>query len=358
MKSPKRVLILISILIAAILISGVIYLNHIRTRAIPDYSEDVDLERLREEVVVFRDSLGIPHIYASNDLDLYRTAGYVMAQDRLWQMDLMRRVTTGRLSEVLDPGLVDTDQLFRALEIPAKSERVMAATDPVIVACVEAFSDGINQFMEGHPKKLPFEFTLLGYKPEPWEPIHTFNLIGYMAWDLSWGAGQEIALFKLQQVISDTLLMELLPDNGYQGPPVFPEFKAGGGIPEMASFIDRGTKAIREMGLQVFQASNNWAVSGARSETGFPIMANDMHLGLMAPGIWYQMHHVVEGGLNVSGVVLPGAPFVIAGHNEDIAWGMTNVMVDDVDFYLETIHPEDTNQYLLDGVWKEMRGVE
>ncbi len=358
MKLFKKIATIILILLVLLLAGGMIFLNNLKTRAVPDYNENVDLENLTDPVTVYRDSLGIPHIYAANDLDLYRTVGYVMAQDRLWQMDLMRRITQGRLSEVLDPGLVNADHLFRALDFSAKSELVLSKTDPEIVACLQAYSDGVNQYIDRNQKKLSFEFALLGYKPEPWEPVHTVNLIGYMAWDLASGWGSEIGLYKMQQVLSDTLFRELLPDMKYHSTPVFPEYMSSGKSLEMQSYMDDAIRIVNELGLQVFEASNNWAVSGTKSETGMPLMANDMHLGLMSPGIWYQMHHVVEGKVNVTGVVLPGAPYVIAGHNEDISWGMTNVAVDDMDFYLETVNPEDSNQYLLNGEWKNMKLVE
>jgi len=358
MKIFKRVLTVLIAVIVLALAAGMIYLNSLKTRAVPDYNADVDLENLTESVTVYRDSFGIPHIYANNEPDLYRTIGYVMAQDRLWQMDLLRRITTGRLSEVLDPGLVNADQLFRALDFSAKSQLVLSKTDPEMLTCIEAFSDGINQFIEQNRKNLSFEFTLLGYEPDPWEPLHTANLIGYMAWDLASGWGTEMALYKMQQVLEDTLFRELLPNMKYQSTPVFPDFMTANDDLELQSCMDDAIGIVEKLGLQVFEASNNWAVSGTRSETGMPLMANDMHLGLMAPGIWYQMHHVVEGKLNVTGVALPGAPYVIAGHNEDIAWGMTNVAVDDIDFYLETINPKDSNQYLLDGQWMDMKVVE
>jgi len=143
----------------------------------------------------------------------------------------------------------------------------------------------------------------------------------------------------------------------FQDIPVFPEFMSSDPGLELQSAMTDAIGIIDELGLQVFEASNNWAVAGKKSETGMPIMANDMHLSLMSPGIWYQMHQVIEGKLNVTGVSLPGAPFIVAGHNEDIGWGMTNVTVDDLDFYLETINPADSNQYLLDGEWKDMRIV-
>ena len=392
MKLLKKIVTIVFVVILLAVSAGVIYMNIIKKRAVPDYNAGLDLERLTGEVTVYRDSMGMPHIYAGNEPDLYRTVGYLMAQDRLWQMDLMRRITTGRLSEVLDPGLVDADQLFRALDFTGKSELVLSQTDPEIITCLEAFADGVNQFIEKNPRKRPFEFSLLGYDPEPWELVHTANLIGYMSWDLSSGWGSEIALYKLQQVLPDTLFRELIPDLKYHDTPVFPDYMTPDSppdslpeiksffhemtsdippevlsllnnvtpdsLPELVSFLDDALDFLRDNGLMVFSGSNNWAISGSRSETGMPLMSNDMHLGLMAPGIWYPMHHVVEGKLNVTGVVLPGAPYVICGHNEDIAWGMTNVAVDDTDFYLETINPEDTNQYLLDGHWVDMKLVE
>jgi penicillin amidase len=357
MKILKRILTILLVVIVLAVAGGMIFLNSVKRRAVPDYNATVDLDNLSAPVTVFRDSLGIPHIYAGNEEDLYRTVGYVMATDRLWQMDLMRRITTGRLSEVLDPGLVEADRLFRALEFTKKSRQVIARTDPEILRCMEAFTDGINQFIKQNQKKLSFEFTMLGYKPDLWELEHTFNLIGYMAWDLSSGWNTDMALYKIQQVVSDTLFSELLPDMKYHTIPVFPDFMLSDGSLEMQSAMNDAIGIIETLGLQVFEASNNWAVSGKKSETGMPIMANDMHLGLMSPGIWYQMHQVIEGKLNVTGVALPGSPYIIAGHNEDIAWGMTNVTVDDLDFYLETINPADSNQYLLDGQWQDMRIV-
>jgi penicillin amidase len=357
MKILKRVLTIIVVVIVLAVAGGLIFLNSVKTRALPDYNAGVDLENLSAPVTVFRDSLGIPHIYADNEEDLYRTVGYVMAQDRLWQMDLLRRITTGRLSEVLDPGLVEADLLFRALEFTKKSHLIIENTDPEILRTMEAFTDGVNQFIEQNQKKLSFEFTMLGYKPDPWELVHSFNLVGYMAWDLSSGWNTDMALYKIQQVVSDTLFRELLPDLNFQEIPVFPKFMSSDNTLELQSAMPDAIGIIDQLGLQVFKASNNWAVSGKKSETGMPIMANDMHLGLMSPGIWYQMHHVIEGKLNVTGVVLPGAPGIIAGHNEDIGWGMTNVTVDDLDFYLETINPADSNQYLLDGEWQDMRIV-
>ena len=355
MKLFRRILQAILLLIIVAIISGTIFLNHLKKRAIPDYGEPVNLENLQEEVTVYRDSLAIPHVYAKNEQDLYRVVGYLTAQDRLWQMDLRRRITMGRLSEIFGPDMISADQMFRAFDFSGKSRRVLAQTDPEILRCLEAYTDGVNQFINKNRKNRPFEFTMLGYRPEPWTTIHTANLIGYMAWDLTSGWNTDMTLHKLSAILSDTLLQELTPRMDIHRTKVFPGTLPNEELLTMESPMEEAVKAIEKLGLQVFRASNNWAVSGKKSKTGMPLLANDMHLGFMSPGIWYQMHQVVEGELNVTGVVLPGQPYVICGHNEEIAWGMTNLTVDNLDFYLETINPEDSGQYRLNGRWLDMR---
>ena len=356
MKTFRRILLAVILLIAVVAVVGMLVLNNIRNRAIPDYAENMDLDNLTEEVTVIRDSLAIPHVYAQNEEDLYRVVGYITAQDRLWQMDLMRRITTGRLSEIFGEDMLTADQMFRAFGFSQKSEKVLKETDPEIVKCLNAYTDGVNQFIEKNQKKLSFEFALLGYKPEKWTVVHTTNLIGYMAWDLTSGWSADMAIYKIAQVVDEALLKELMPwDNDFKTRYVFPDYMEEHPRLVENTTLEQTVHTIDKLGLQVFEGSNNWAVSGEKSETGMPLLANDMHLGFMSPGIWYQMHHVVEGKLNVTGVVLPGQPYVICGHNEDIAWGMTNLTVDNLDFYLETVNPEDTNQYKLNGRWVDMR---
>ncbi len=355
MKLFRRILQALLLLLIVAIISGTIFLNHLKKRAIPDYGEPVNLENLQEEVTVYRDSLAIPHVYAKNEQDLYRVVGYLTAQDRLWQMDLLRRITMGRLSEIFGPDMISADQMFRAFDFSGKSHRVLEKTDPEILRCLEAYTDGVNQYINKNRKNRPFEFTMLGYRPEPWTTIHTANLIGYMAWDLTSGWNTDMTLHKLSAMLSDTLLQELTPRMDIHRTTVFPGTLPNEELLTMESPMEEAVQAIEKLGLQVFRASNNWAVSGKKSKTGMPLLANDMHLGFMSPGIWYQMHQVVEGELNVTGVVLPGQPYVICGHNEEIAWGMTNLTVDNLDFYLETVNPEDSGQYRLNGRWLDMR---
>ncbi|HPE75024.1 MAG TPA: penicillin acylase family protein [Draconibacterium sp.] len=349
MKTLKRVLIGVLILAGVIIVSGFYLLHYIKTAAIPDYSKDIQIEGLSAEVNILRDSLGIPHIYTNNETDLYRAVGFAMAQDRLWQMDLLRRVTQGRLSEILGKDLVKTDILMRALRIQEKSEKILEKSTPEIIHALEAFSEGVNVYMANQP--LPPEFKILGYTPEPWKPVHSVNLIGYMSWDLTSGWGTELLIHQLQGKVSENQIAQLIPKTEYQETAVFRDFNSSE-IKIGETILSAGNQ-LEELGAQIFYGSNNWAVSGKKSKTGKPLLANDMHLGLLSPGIWYQMHQNIEGKLNVTGLVLPGQPFVIAGHNDSIAWGMTNVMVDDLDFYAEKLN-EDSTKYLLDGEWKDL----
>jgi penicillin G amidase len=352
MRLLKRTLLISAILMVILLAAGCFVVRNISRKALPDYHGQYILRGLSGEVTVLRDAHAVPSIYAENADDLYRAAGYVMAQDRLWQMDLLRRATTGRLSEIFGDDLIDTDHLLRSLRIPEKSELILGRTDQGIINALSAFADGVNQFIEQNSDRLPPEFRILRYKPENWEPQHSVNLTGYMAWDLNMGWSSEVVLHKLRQKLDEDKFLELAPDPYRQEKYIYPDYMVTKA--ELRSVLLEQSARLQDMGLTVFSGSNNWAVSSDKSTTGKPILANDMHLGFMAPGIWYQMHHVIEGELNVTGVVLPGQPFVIAGHNERIAWGMTNVMLDDIDFYLETVSPDNPHRYLFMGEWKEM----
>lgn len=352
MKIFKRILKILAVLIVLIIIAAVFFVRHISRKALPEYNQNIELAGLQEEVAVYRDVHAVPHIYAQNEHDLYMAVGYVMAQDRLWQMDFLRRVGMGRLSEIFGDAMIDNDHFLRALRFSEKSELVLAQSDESIINALNAFSDGVNQFIENHQKNLPPEFTILGYKPEPWEPIHSVNLIGYMAWDLTGSYHTEIFLHKLRNLVDEEKFLQMIPDLAHHKTYVHPDLSKE--EPGDLFSLLAGSDKLSGLGLEIFSGSNNWAVSANKSETGLPLLANDMHLGLNSPGIWYQMHHVIDGKLNVTGVVLPGQPLVVVGHNERIAWGMTNVYVDEVDFYLETIDKDSPNRYLFNGEWKDM----
>jgi penicillin amidase len=354
-KKLKIAGIVLIVLIAIAAIAGALFVRSVARRGLPDYDVTVALSGISQEVIVYRDAFGIPHVYAQTEDDLYRAVGYCMAQDRLWQMDLLRRVCTGRLSEIFGEDLVETDLLMRSLRIPEKSRLVLERTDGIRVNSLQAFADGVNQYIEAHQKKLPPEFSILRYKPEKWLPEHSLHLVGYMAWDLSLSWNTEVLLDKIKRRFGEAKASELLPDMTFFHTLVYPTFESKLAQLDLDRTLLNANRRLRELGLEVFRGSNNWAVSGDRSVTGKPILANDMHLGLNSPGIWYQMHQMVGGGLNVTGVVLPGQPFVVAGHNDRIAWGFTNVMVDNTDFYLEKLDPDHPDQYELNGEWRKIQ---
>lgn len=342
---------MILLILLLIIVFAVIY--NLNVRPVPDYNKSLQLVGLKDSVEVYRDSFAIPHVYAKNEEDLYRAIGYLTAQDRLWQMDLLRRVTTGRLSEIFGKDLVKTDMLMRALRIPEKSQKVLEHCDPSIKRMLNAYTDGVNQFIYRNRHKLPIEFVILGYKPERWQPIHSINLIGYIAWDLNGSWNAEIVLHKLEAKLNNAQVADFVPGSDSTMATIY-HTKATYTNTDWITELQRANENIEDLGLQVFHGSNNWVVSGSRTASGKPMLANDMHLGFNAPGVWYQMHQVIPGKLNVTGVVLPGQPFVVSGHNDSIAWGLTNVMNDDIDFYRETLNPADSNAYKLDGQWKKL----
>ena len=355
MKALRIILVSIFGVILIALIAGTILITGIKRGALPQYNGEIDIEGLASSVTVFRDERGMPHIYAENEHDLYLAAGYVMSQERLWQMDLIRRATTGRLSEIFGEEYVQTDLFLRSLDMTTKSKMVLSREDPAVLECLESFTDGVNSYIRDAGRKLPPEFRILGYKPDPWKLEDITNIIGYMGWDLAGGnLSTDIFNYRLISKMGADKAGELIPDWKADTTSVFPGFRLEDDkLKEALAFISSMDK-LKPLGIASFSGSNNWVASGKRTDTGKPIFSNDMHLSLNSPGIWFQMHQVIPGKLNVTGVAVPGEPFIVAGHNERIAWGMTNLMLDDIDLFAEKINPDNGNQYFFNGEWKNM----
>ncbi len=334
-----------------LVIGGYFYIDNLKKAGLPDYNENVKIEGLIDKVTVYRDRYGIPHIYAKNEADLYKVTGYITAQDRMWQMDFLRRVTQGRLSEIFGADLLSTDVMLRKLRIPDNSKKLLPTLEKEIRTPLDYFAEGVNQYLKDNKDNLPLEFKVLGYQPEKWKPENSLNLVGFMAWSLELGYRMEAMLQVLKGKVSEEKINQLLPDFNLQKSYVYADYKSDVQI-DTALVAD--LEKLSDIMPDIFTGSNNWVVSGKKSTTGKPIFSNDMHLGLNIPGIWSQIHQNIEGRLNVTGVILPGEPFVVAGHNEHISWGMTNVMLDGADFYLETINPENQAQYKFNGEWKNM----
>jgi len=355
MKTFKIIMLSLLSLLVIVVVAGLLIISGVKNGAVPKYNGELTLSGLESDVTVFRDERGMPHIYADNEHDLYFAIGYVMAQERLWFMDLVRRVTTGRLAEVMGADLAETDKFLRCLEMTEKSKLVLSNEDPVILSYMQAYADGVNKYIGDAGKKLPPEFRILGYKPDPWKLEDIANIIGYMGWDLAKdNMTADLFYYQLVKKIGAEKALQIIPDFKAVSSVVFPGFTLDEKLLKDAISIISSLDKLEALGVSSFSGSNNWAVSGSRTTTGKPILSNDMHLGFGSPGIWMQMHQVIPGKLNVTGVVVPGEPFVVAGHNEKIAWGMTNLMVDDIDLFAEKINPENPDQYYFNGEWKNM----
>ncbi len=343
MKLVKRIVFWFLIVVAVIFLAGVIILLPVRNGAKPDYTGTYELSGLIAPVTIFTDERGMPHIFAGNEDDLYFATGYVMARERLWQMDLIRRATKGRLSEIFGEDYVQTDLFLRSLGMTEKSQLLLNEIDPEIKASLDAFVKGVNIYISENRKKLPPEFRILSYKPDPWSAEDILNIIGYMGWDLaSSNLSSELFNYRAAVKLGPEKAGELIPDWSMADLFVYPEYKIPDGQMESIIELIASLEKLQFNGIASFSGSNNWAVTGAKTETGKPLLSNDMHLGLSMPGLWIQIHQVVPGKLNVTGVAVPGEPFVVSGHNESIAWGMTNLAVDDIDLFVEVVNPENT----------------
>ena len=316
---------------------------------------NLELPGLRSPVTVHYDSLLIPHIFAQNDADLYRAQGYVQASLRYWQMDFVSRVAAGRVSEVVGERAREFDrgQRRKGLTFAAEKALRMMEEDPVAQAVLQAYTEGVNSYVNNlRYEDWPVEYKLLDYRPEPWSALKTSLLLKYMADDLAGGDedlentnallrwGKERFDFLYPQYYSDAEPV-ISADHVWDFEPVVLD------TPDV-SFADNQltTKVLPKPDPD--NGSNNWAVSGSKTQSGHPILANDPHLQLNLPSIWFvvQLH---TPNLNVLGATLPGSPGVIIGANDSIAWGVTNATRDVKDWYKITFSDAQRNEYLFDG---------
>jgi penicillin G amidase len=361
-------------------------------RPLPQLDGGVALAGLKAEVTVVRDAWGVPHIRAGSLEDMAEAQGYVVAQDRLWQMDLLRRVARGQLSEIVGPAAINIDKQYRTLNFSRAAERDVQLLDPAARSAMEAYARGVNRFIEQHQNRLPLEFSLLNYKPQPWQPSDSLVIAAYMYQTLTFTWDEELDRAKVIERVGAARAKELYSEEAaldhfvvgakeaagdsaehsqansdddddddmvgddvltaQQRPttaPVaedFPDLHAALGEPIQGWLADTRREIRHGIG------SNNWVVSGAHTATGKPLLANDTHLELTIPPIWYQIH-LTAPGWNVKGFTLPGAPLVVIGHNDHIAWGFTNNGADVQDLYIETFNPAAPDEYRVNNTWKK-----
>ena len=367
-------------------------------RPLPQLEGSISLPGLQQQVTVDRDGWGVPHIRAASPEDAAEAQGYVMAQDRLWQLDLLRRVARGQLSEILGERTLQIDKDFRTLGLGHVADREATTLEPEPRKILEAYARGVNQFIEQHQSTLPLEFSLLRYKPQPWKPADTLAISGYMYRTLAdtrereinrakvtvrAGADRAKDLFSSESPLDHFVVGDPnVPNDGSQRTATDPDedddddmqpdtvFKAGllkpngtaneKGAPDLTSELARSVVEFLQATNNEIRAglgSNNWVVNGAHTATGKPLLANDTHLELMMPSIWYEVH-VTAPGWNVKGFALPGSPMVIIGHNDRIAWGFTNNGADVLDLYVETFNPAAPDEYRVKGAWAKAQIID
>ncbi|BDB69466.1 penicillin amidase [Comamonas thiooxydans] len=355
-------------------------------RAQPRMDGKLVLAGLERSVWVRRDESDVTHISAQSPQDVWRALGFVHAQERGWQLEFNRRLMQGRLSEILGPATLELDKLMRALDIHGAARRQYAALPPSVQEALQAYSQGIAAFYARPSQAAAPEFLLLGTRagaggPSTWEPEDSVGWALMMALDLGGNWGNEFARLNLLQVLSTEQLWQLMP--AYPGEPpatavdlaqlyrqlgVYREADASQKlsvpVQQIESALQQWAASMaRDMGTNDGLGSNNWVVAGSKTRSGKPLLANDPHLGLSAPAIWYFARLQSPEGragdgsalsaLDVTGATLPGMPFVVLGRTAQVAWGFTNTNPDVQDLYLEQINPADASQYRTPTGWEK-----
>jgi penicillin amidase len=354
------------LIVAAIGIAGsVAWLKDAMRAQLPALDGQLQLPGLAAPVVVRRDAHGIPHIQAANMEDLLEAQGFVVAQDRLWQMDMARRFAAGELAELLGPSVVEHDKVQRVLQIRPAAEHLTATMPEDQKRLFEAFARGVNAFIASHQDNLPAEFRLLGYKPRPWQPVDSWlvalNMVSRLDTLYPWKLERE----KVQAKLAPNLVAELYPTTTWRDhPPTqsIPDLTAPPlNVPEAPLDESQSSledllrlKAILKLGSDGCDSckpgSNEWAVSGTRTASGKPILSNDMHLEHSIPDIWHE-EDLQAGSFHVTGVTTPGIPFIVEGHNEHISWGFTTLNGDVQDVYVEKTN--DQGEYWTANGWRQ-----
>lgn len=321
---------------------------------------ELELNYLSGEVKVIYDENLIPHIFANNEADLYRAQGYITAKHRLWQMEFQTMAAAGRLSEIVGPLALDLDRMTRRKGLAYGAEigiKFTQETDPETYALLEAYADGVNQYIDQlKDAQLPVEYKILNYRPEPWSAFKSILLLKYMT-DMLVG-DRDLEYSNLRKILGDVMLDKLYPEYPKGVEPIIEAGHKWDFKPLEVTRPDSITYPDDQLVINPLPqpedgtGSNNWAVSGSKTKTGNPILANDPHLSLNLPSLWYSMQ-LTTPNHSVKGATLPGALGVISGFNENIAWGVTNATRDTRDWYKITFQDQTRKAYRYGENWEQ-----
>jgi len=343
----KKTFIIISVVVVLLFLSGKAYFHY----SIPDYQGTQVINAISDTVEVFTDEYGVPHVFAKNEKDLFFVAGYVTARERLFQMTTAAAAGRGELSLLLGDNMLGSDIYLRNWGIPQMGRIISENADDDIKEILEVFCQGINAWIDETGSQLPPEFKILGIEPIRWTPADVYGYGRLMARELQQSWKPEILYGSVLDYFGPEKTAEILPPEDSNRPTIaklddYPNYSA------LLTDIWKAESKIRTItGTNTPNVgSNNWVISGKRTTSGKPILANDPHLKFTQPAKWFEMH--LKGGrFDISGVFLPGIPIPIIGQNASCAWGYTNVMADDMDFFIETIKD---NKYLHGEEWKDL----
>jgi penicillin G amidase len=347
-------LLLIPVLLAA---GAIAYAYFVAHAALPQLDGTLRVKGLAMAGQVTRDSHGVPAIEAATLEDLFVAQGYVTAQDRLWQMDVMRRFGAGELSEILGEDTLKIDREQRILGLRAAARKSLQMASPRDRSYFDAYARGVNDFIETHGSRLPIEFRILKYRPKPWQAEDSIVIANQMVKDLNYYTfGDALAKEKISARLGPELTFDLYVNRSWHDRPPTVMREDLNEPPSQGDSDDEDDEddapdnsvtqhrsTTEEIWAQrtpeAVNGSNNWVVSGAHTVTGKPLLSNDMHLGHQMPNLWYEAH-LKSGSLDVAGVTLPGMPYVIVGHNQRIAWGFTNVGPTVTDAFIENFNAQ------------------
>lgn len=330
--------------------------------ALPVTDGRLRVEGLRASIDIERDGQGIPTIRAGSQEDAWFGLGFVHAQDRLWQLDIHRRIAAGRLAEAFGSTALETDRFIRILGVRRRAEQQWQQASPMVQQMLAAYSAGINAYLQRHLRARPPEFVLLGLQPQEWTPVDSIAWLTMMAWDLGGNWNSELLRMRLAQRMSVERIQQLLPPYPGDKPLVTADYRGLYRRLGIATDLAGDSKKVAELppivdGAVEGAGSNNWVVAGSRSVTGKPMLANDPHLKLTAPSLWY-FARIVAPGMKIAGATMPGLPTVVLGQNEHVAWGWTNTGPDVQDLYLERVDLRNPRRYEAPSGWASFETVE
>ncbi|MFN0159570.1 MAG: penicillin acylase family protein [Bacteroidota bacterium] len=351
-----RAKVIIGLLGVAVLVGVAVFLflRYQVFKSHPQTTGSISVPGLHALVNVHRDEFGVPIIEAADEHDLMFATGFVHAQDRLWQMDMARRIGEGRLSEIFGSVTLEFDKMFRILGIRAVSDEIERNITEESRNRLASYAEGVNAFIDANNGKYPIEFDMLDYKPEHWQPVHSIMIGRLMAWELNLSWWVDLTLGAITQQVGLEKAVDVFPTFPAAVPPVVPsgEWQRYAGIG--VGFMHTAREFHEFFGYSgALGGSNAWVVAPAKSATGKVILANDAHLQLHSPAKFYEVH-LRAPGYDVAGMSIPGIPMVIIGRNASIVWGLTNAMADDADFYIEQIDSTNPTRYLYDDEWKPL----